>query len=450
MMQAPFPLPTRFRFRPCAMALAVLGAMAAVVPALVGGALTTGAALVLAPPPAAAQQVQRIAAVVNDDVISLHDVQARLTLAIRSAQLPETQETRQRLLPQVLQQLIDERLKAQEGKRLGVDVSPEELLAARRQVERNNDMPPGALDRFLTEAGIDETSFEAQLRAEILWAKIAQTELIQSVTIEPEEIDALLESLRQTMGSPERLLAEILLPVDSPDQDAAVRAFAERLIAEVDQGAPFPAVARQFSLAPTAAVGGDLGWVMEGTMDPRIEGALAALAPGQLTPPVRTAQGYHILALRDRRDPRAIPADQIPMDLSQLLMPLSGPAALPEARRTELGQTLPGRLTSCDDVNQEAESLGLPSSGPIGVLRLADLPPAVAAVVQGLPEKRLSPPIVVDGRAEVMIMVCERLSPLSLPSRERIEMQLEAEKLERVAQRTLRNLRRAALIDIRL
>lgn len=408
-----------------------------------------GAAVAIAPPPAQAQQMQRIAAVVNDQVISLYDLQARLELAIRSSQLPDTQETRQRLLPTVLQQLVDERLKLQEAARLRIAVSDEDLRTARRQIERNNNMPPGTLDKFLAQPGIDESSFNEQLRSEIAWIKVAQTNLRRTISVEPEEVDAVLDRMRRDLGKPERLLAEIVLPVDNPQQEEQIRGLAARLRAELLQGAPFQAVARQFSAAPTAAKGGDLGWVVQGALDPEVEAAIASLPAGQVTEPVRTAAGYTLVLVRQHRDPTATPPDQVPVTLSQLYMPLSGPAAVPADKRAEAVATLRGG-TTCGDVDALAEKMELPSSGAIGTLKPADLPPAVGAVVAGLEVGRPSDPIRLDGAAEVVVMVCERHGADSLPTRETIEAQLENEKLERVAQRTLRNLRRAALIDIRL
>lgn len=423
----------------------VLPGLAAALGLLLAG--TAGTAISTSP--AQAQQMQRIAAVVNDQVISLYDLQARMEIAIRSSQLPDTQETRQRLMPNVLQQLVDERLKMQEAERLRITVTDEEVRNAHRQIERNNNMPQGALNQFLAQPGIDENAFNAQIRSEIAWVKVAQNELRRSVTVEPEEIDAVLEQLRQNAGKPERLLAEIVLPVDAPEMEEQIRSLADRLRAELMQGAPFPAVARQFSASHAAAAGGDLGWVVEGSLDPTIESVIATLQPGELSQPVRTASGYHLILLRERRDPKSVPPDQVPMALAQLYMPLSGPAAVPAERRQELAQKLAQGAT-CADIDRIATEMKLPSSGQIGVLRGVDLPPPVRDAVIGLEENRLSQPVRLGQQAEVLLMVCERQSPDALPPREVIEERLGTEKLERVAQRTLRNLRRSALIDVRL
>lgn len=414
-----------------------------------GLVIGAGTVSTLAHQPAHAQQMQRIAAVVNDQVISLYDLQARLELSIRSSQLPDTQETRQRLLPTILQQLVDERLKLQEAERLRIAISDEDLRTARRQIERNNNMPPGTLDRFLAQPGIDENSFNDQLRAEIAWIKVAQTSLRRTINVEPEEVDAVLDQMHRDLGKPERLLAEIILPVDGPQQEEQIRSLAGRLRAELLQGAPFQAVARQFSASPTAAKGGDLGWVVEGALDPDLEAAIAGASAGQVTEPVRTAAGYHLVLVRERRAPSAAPADQVPVTLSQLYMPLSGPAAVPADKRAEAISALRGGA-NCGDIDAMAERMQIPSSGAIGTMKPADLPPAVGSVVATLEPGQLSNPIRLGDSAEVVVMVCERHGGNSLPSRDSVVNRLENEKLDRVAQRTLRNLRRSALIDIRL
>src|SRR5690348_12192967 len=113
--------------------------------------------LVLIAFPAAAQ-VTRIAAVVNDEVISVRDLAARLHLVIVSANIPDTPENEQKLSHQVLRNLIDEKLEMQEAKRLNVTVSESEINAALARLERQNKMPKGGLDRFLDSHGIDRST----------------------------------------------------------------------------------------------------------------------------------------------------------------------------------------------------------------------------------------------------------------------------------------------------
>src|SRR5438046_2448527 len=100
-------------------------------------------------------QETRIAAVVNDDVISVADLTARLRLIISSSNIEDSPQTQQRISRQVLRNLIDEKLEMQESKRLNITVSDNEVAEAVARIEQQNNMPKGGLDRYLASRGID-------------------------------------------------------------------------------------------------------------------------------------------------------------------------------------------------------------------------------------------------------------------------------------------------------
>lgn len=417
--------------------------------AFLGAVIVAGsvASVGLASQPAAAQQVMRIAAVVNDDIVTALDVQSRMAMVIGTSGLPNTPETRQKLLPRVIQQLIDERLKLQESKRLGIEVAQPEIDQAKRQIERNNNLPAGMIDQMMSQSGVDPTTLESQIRADVAWIKMARTTLQRQITIEPEEVDAVLDQLRRDLGKPENLLAEIVLPVNSPDQEDSVIQLAQRMVQEIRGGANFAALARQFSASPTAAVGGDLGWLPRGRLEPDVERHLSNLQPGQVTEPFRTSGGWTIMALRDRRQTAAPTVDETPIDIAQLVIPVGGAAALPDDRLQEV-RARAAAITTCDQMDTVSVEFNLPSSGRLGAVVPAKMPPAIRSVAISLPEKTLSPAISYDN-TEIRLMVCERKAADGLPSRRDIEDKLLNEKLQRSADRALRDLRRRAMIDIR-
>ncbi|NKD54903.1 MULTISPECIES: peptidylprolyl isomerase [unclassified Haematospirillum] len=393
-------------------------------------------------------QTQRIAAVVNDEAITWKDVDERTSLLLLTSRLPDNHETRQRIVPRVIQVLVNERLKVQQIKKAGIDVEPADIANAKRQIERNNGFPTGALDDLLKHQGLAPHILETQLRADIGWVRYAQSTLRRQVSVEPAEVDAVISTMKDNLGRPQRLLAEIVLPVTDPAEERQMRALADRLVDQIRQGAPFASLARQFSASVTAAVGGDLGWITTGALEPEIERVLDTMSPGMLSQPVRTTGGYAIMLLRDAREPRKQNPDDIRVQLSQIFMPLSGPAALSEAKRAEIARSVRDTAKSCADIDATAGQLNLPGSGAIGNMRLADLPPPVRAVVRDLPLNTLGGPVEVAG-GEAIVMVCDRQDTAGLPPREEIEQRLTLEKLERVSNRALRDLRRSALIDIR-
>lgn len=402
-----------------------------------------------APAQAQQMQVQRIAAVVNDDAITVRDLEERMDLLLSSSSLPDNPDTRRRLVPRVLQILVEERLKLQEAKRRNVTVSDADLDNARRQVENNNRMPPGSLAANMRQKGLDPAILDTQLRADIAWLKVVQTALRRQISIEQEEIEAVLSNLRENLGKPQRLLAEIVLPFNDSAEEQQARVLAERLGEQMKQGAAFTALARQFSSSPTAAVGGDLGWIPKGELDPELEEAIDGLKPGALSAPIVSGGSLHLILLRDVRETKKLDPAVTPVQLSQLFFPSRGAAAMPAESRDDIIATAAETAKSCDDINSLSEQLRLPNSGSIGTVKPSELPAAVGSVVAELKENTLSAPIDLPA-GTVVAMVCSRKDPDGLPSREEVERRLENEKLERLAQRTLRDLRRKALIDIRI
>ncbi len=250
---------------------------------------------------ASGQGAVRIAAVVNNEAISVPDLVARIDIAIVSSRLQISEELRQQLAPQVLRSLIDERLKVQEAERHRLMVSRAELANARQTVEQRNGIPAGALDEFLRRQGLDVASVSKQLRAEILWSKLVRGRLGATVSVGEGEIDEAIARLEANRGRPEYRVAEIFLAVDSIGREAEVRGAAASLYRQLSAGASFAQIAQQFSQSATAAVGGDIGWVVEGQLPGEIETVLADLEPGSIAPPVRAFDGYYIVSLIDRR-----------------------------------------------------------------------------------------------------------------------------------------------------
>ena len=250
---------------------------------------------------ASGQESVGIAAVVNNEAISIPDLVARIDVAIVASRLRASEDLRRQLAPQVLRSLVDERLKVQEAERLGVTVSDAEMANARRGVEQRNGIAAGALDDFLQRQGLRVATVTDQLRAEILWSKLVRGRLGAAVSVGEGEIDEALAQLEANRGRPELRVAEIFLAVEASEQESEVRAAAESLFEQLKAGAKFDQIASQFSQSATAAVGGDIGWVLEGELPGEIEAVLARMEPGTIAPPVRTFDGFSIVLLIDRR-----------------------------------------------------------------------------------------------------------------------------------------------------
>ena len=230
----------------------------------------------------------RIAAVVNDEVISVADLQSRLRMVMLSSNFPDSQETRQRIASQVLRTIVDEKLQMQEAKRQNVTATEDEINKAISQIEKQNNMQPDQLDAVLKAHGIERSSLVDQLTASIVWAKLVRRLVSQTNMVSDEEIDEAAKRIKESANEPQSRVAEIFLAVDSPQQDEEMRQLAQRLTEQMKRGARFSAVAQQFSQSPTAAVGGDLGWVRPEELSPELAKAVAQMRPGELSPPIRS------------------------------------------------------------------------------------------------------------------------------------------------------------------
>ena len=406
----------------------------------------------LAPQPApaapAAQGGMTIAAVVNEDIITLFDVQSRMGMVIATSGLENTADIQRRLLPQVVDILIEERLKLQEANRLKIKTNDAEVRQQVEQIEQRNNMPPGGFRAMLNEKGVDMSALYAQLEADISWGKVVRQSLQSEVNVSPDEVNVVLARARANQGKAEYLVAEIALPVTSTAQDAALRDMAGRLVQQVRGGTPFPALAQQFSQSPTAALGGDLGWIVRGELEPELDDALARLEPNEVSDPVRTATGYHILMMREKRTAGAPDSKMAIVTLNQIYLPTVGKRALPAARLAQLSDSI-GKLTSCEQMDKLGREIDTRGSGQISPVYVGSLPPKVRDVVVDLKPGKTSPAIEVGG-ARLFLQVCMRRDDTGVPSGEQIMSNLENEKLQNAARQKLRDLRRQALIDVRL
>jgi peptidyl-prolyl cis-trans isomerase SurA len=430
--------------KPVALLLAPFALPLATVVALI-------AALGAAATPARAQQQEtlRIAAVVNDEVISLLDVHSRSRLLLLTVNQPETPENYRQAFPQVLRTLIDEKLELQEAKAKGIEVTDSDVDSMVAEIEQANRMAAGGLFRALEANQIPKDTMIAQIRARIAWQRTVARRLRLTYTVTGDQIDEALAQMKENQGKPEYLVAEISLGIDTPDGEPEVRRNAERMVAEIKQGADFAALARQFSEGASAASGGDLGWLQLNQLDPEIAEAVDHMQVGQVAGPLRTVGGFHILWLRERRTLSAPNPADIRVSLRRILVPVAANAPDLEAKREQATQAAQS-IKSCEDVARVAGELGAGAPTDLGMIKLADLAPRLQPVVADLPAGKASPPLMLDNGLVIMV-VCERNDPAgaAVPDRDTVAQRILADKLDGESRKYLRDLRQAAYIDIR-
>lgn len=399
--------------------------------------------------PALAQEEALVAAVVDEVSITSVDLAHRTNLVLFATGLPRTPEVAERLQPQILKTMIDEALQLGAAKANNVEPLQREIDTILANMERENKLPPGGLKSFLASKGVEMSALERQVRSSLSWSKLIERKFASQATVGEEEIDDALDRIKENQGKPRNLVSEIFLAVDDATQDGQIRQSAARIMQQLRSGAGFDALARAFSQNAAAASGGDLGWLLQGQLDDQIEQQLARMQPGQISEPIRTLDGYHIVALRDRRLPGGSSANQVTVDLRQINIPLSPEATEDEIRNVvKVSEQIRAEVTDCGSLATAALPGGATIAN-IGRVRIGDLAAPLQPPLMGLQPNQISTPLRGPGGV-MLLMVCDRVAQSAeLPSRNQIKERLFREKLDLLARRYLRDLRRAAFLDIR-
>lgn len=392
-------------------------------------------------PAAHAQDSMRIAAVVNEDAISVLDVRERTELILATTGLSDTPETRRRIMPQVLRTLIDETLQLQEAERQGFDVELFELGFAYGIVEQNLGLSAGQLQSFLQYNRLSQETLDRQLLAEIAWSEMV-TRRMRSDEVSEEDVDEEMLRIEATANEPAYLLAEMFLAVDEPEREAEIEANMSRLREAVMSGASFPQLARQFSQAASAADGGDLGWIAQSQLGGELAPVVTSMEAGALSEPIRVIGGYSMILLRERRQGMEVDPMDAGIVMRQAVLPLgSDPAVV-----REVG----AMLTTCGDYDAlQQQRPDLLVSAAI-TIRLGELQPSFLEVLEDLMPGDLARPIE-SNQGIHLVMICERMEPESpLATREEVRANLENAQFDLIARGYLRDLRRQAFVDVRI
>lgn len=392
-----------------------------------------------------------IAATVNDRLITVSELEARLDLRVLEANLPNSLPLRQQLVPLVLRQLIDERLRQQAISDAGIAVTSSEVEAALADLAQRNNLTLRQFEMEVTRTGVPWWTLQEHIRVDLGWRRLIQQRF--QPQIRPSEVDAVQERLLTNVGQSEYRLREIFLPLTSTSEEDSVYGLAQELVLRLRHGSDFATLARQFSQA--AGQGGDLGWVQRGQLAAPLDQQLAVLMPGQVSEPIRSSQGYHILLLQEHRLITA--GGEVVFSLRRAVLSRS---SNPIIRQTALARAtdLQRQVANCQELDQQLQQNGLAPSESVEEVPLNELaeqlgldtlPVGLAAELINLPEETLLTRA--EGATVTVWMVCQRtIAPSTLPSRTEITQQLVLQRIGNLQRRFLQQLRRGAVIDIRI
>lgn len=407
-------------------------------------------AALLPSPQAHAQDALKIVAVVNEDVITELDLYMRMRLAMLSAKLNDTPENRQRLLPTLLRAMIDERLKSQEAKRQNIPVGASEVQSRIDDLAKRNNVSTDQFAQTLEQNGILIDVLADQIKTDLGWARLVQRRLRSQVKITNEEIDEALAAMQAAQGQTEYRLSQIFLPSGSGDE-ASVQQSAQRLKEQLDQGADFAALATEFSQDQGAIRGGDWGWVRLDMLDQPVAQVVQTLPPNQVGGPIRGAGGYYVVLVKATRliDVRSVAAGTVEMD--QILWPLPTNAADTEVNKA-ISQANPliSRIQSCADMGTVAPSAKPGVHRSLGNVLVSDLPLEVQPYALNQPIGEPTPPLRTSRGVGIYVVCSRGAGDEAALSRVGVADRLGRQRLDTLARGYLSDLRRAAVIDIRL
>ena len=389
-------------------------------------------------------------AVVNGFVITQTDIDQRVALLLAANERPVSEQEMIRVRMQVLRNLIDETLQIQAALSQEIEVSQAEVDQTYARVAAQNfGQEPGKMDDYLTSIGSSPAALKRQITGELAWNNLLRRNVAPFVNISTDEVNEMIERMEASRGTEEYRLGEIYLSA-TPETSSAVEDNARKIVEQLRQGGSFVAYARQFSEASTAAVGGDLGWIqLPQLKNEQLEQVASEMTPGQLVGPIAIPGGYSILYLIDRRQVlMADPRDAV-LSLKQIQIGFD-PGTTEAAAQQRVARFTEGvqKIRGCGDAENVAAELGA-NVVTNDQIRVRALPEQLQNIILQLQVGQSTPPFGSFEEGVRVLMLCGRDDPKSAagPDFNQIMGQLEEDRIEKRAQRYLRDLRNDAYIE---
>jgi peptidyl-prolyl cis-trans isomerase SurA len=413
------------------------------------GALNPAAEQAPARPAAAPPQFQiseGVIATVNDQVITSFDLRQRMLTIIAMSQVQPTEENIPAIQQQALNALIEERLQNEEiAKFKDLVISDAEVDEEIASMAQDAGTTPANYMSFLAQGGIRPQNMREQLRTELGWRALVGGRFNSRAKVSHAAVEQAMRQITETASKPQYLIGEIYIEAARVGGQQAAVSGADQLVQQMVQGAPFQAVARQFSAAPSAQRGGDAGWVVQGTVQPALQAALDQLQVGQLSRPIPVDGGVYIVYMRDKRSGAA--TSLVTMKQIMVEVPETAPAADVAAATARL-EALRPQLT-CDNILARATSEQGLLGSDLGESDIANLAPQFQQVARAAEVGTVSSPVRTPLGVHLLAVCGRRVGGPDAPTFQQVEGRLQNQNLAMLARRYIRDLRSDALIEMK-
>lgn len=394
------------------------------------------------------QLSEGLVALVNDQPITSYDLRQRMLTVIAETQTQPNEQTIPLIQRQALQSLIDERLQWQEVQRF-VDQVPaltdEEVM---RQIDGIAQEAGTTRDNYLAyfaQLGIQPQTLIDQIRVEGSWRRLVGARFNQRAEVSRTQVEQTLARLNEAQSKPQFLIGEIFIDAARAGGQQQALAGAQQLFDQIVQGAPFQAVAQQFSSLPTASSGGDAGWLLMEEAPAIIQPALENMQPGQVSRPIPAPGGVWLIYMRDRRDGSSTQL----ASLRQVMVEAPQTATDQQvAEATARLEQLRAGLT-CDNILERGRSTEGVIAADLGEADVADLAPQFQQFARSGDVGTVSNPIRTPLGVHLVAVCNRRVGGPNAPSADDVRARLESQQLSMLARRYIRDVREEATIDIK-
>jgi peptidyl-prolyl cis-trans isomerase SurA len=252
--------------------------------------------------------VDRVVAVVNEDVILMSELQEATVLYLRDSKeaAPASAQDRERLFHKVLDRMVDHRLQVQEARRDRVEIGEDELVQVMDDFIKRNGGDRARIEEQLRVQGLSWEIVRRDIRDSLLAQKVRVRRIGRRATVTEAEVDAYLAENRPKLETDlkyrPRHIAVLAQPPGVPAAWDKAKTEIDAVADRLRESADFAELARAHSQDGTASSGGDLGWLKPGELDPLFEGPILKLKKGETSAPIKSANGYHLFRLEDREE----------------------------------------------------------------------------------------------------------------------------------------------------
>lgn len=387
-----------------------------------------------------------IVAVVNGEPITSAELKDRMLMMTNGDLSKIPQEHLAEAKKTILNQLINERVQLQTIKLAGLAVDDNDVNKAIEHAEQQNNMQPGQLIKELKSKGVSEKTVRAHFAAKVGWYKFVSNYYHSLIEVSKSDLKG--KETSQAKRSPRYHLAEIVINYDDFNEAEQAHDLANQIYQQLKEGRHFSEAAVAMSTAPSAANGGDIGWIVEEQLQPEILEALKAMQPSQLSPPIHTKNAYKIIFFRNIKYPddksQTIDARQLDIKL---------PDFKSEDEKTEEINKINDMfelIETCHEFEKASEQI---ENSQLHVYKDVSLPELSADLQKVLKDLPLNKPSkgVESEDSVVYFIVCNKgMKAAEKFDEEEQYDRIASSRLNAIATQKIHDLRRTASVDVRI